>query len=298
MSIRRLLGDDIAPFLENHFQKLPYSQAGGGASLCELGSWDVLVSALASAAADAMVVRRNLRYEGPLPTTPEEAQDLVAQGYTLLVKKAEQHNEQLGELARGLSADFAAPVDIHIYCTPAEQYGFAWHYDAEEVFIVQTSGRKEYSLRKNTVNPWPLEETLPHDMQYEREIMPVFKCLLTAGDWLYIPSGYWHMGAASETAISLSIGVMPRSGIDLLDHFRRQAVESLLWRQRLPVLGTAAALDDDQLRALLLEMADQLSADFARSVTKKSFVDSLITHLRREMTKDECSNDEGSRKNE
>jgi 50S ribosomal protein L16 3-hydroxylase len=280
MSIRRLVGENTAPFIEQYYQKLPFSQAGGATALCELASWEVLAQALSKPDADAMVVRRNRRYEGALPSTPEEAQQLVAEGYTLLVKKAERHDERLAELARGLAADFAAPVDIHIYCTPAQQYGFSWHYDAEEVFIVQTTGSKEYSIRKNTVNPWPLEETLPADMHYEREIMPMLKCMLNAGDWLYLPSGYWHMGAATETAISLSIGVMPRTGVDLYDHFRSTAIDSLLWRQRLPVLGTAASLDEGQIRANVEQLAQQLAADFQRTVTSRRFLDSLLTSLR------------------
>jgi len=280
MSIHRLLGDNVAPFLNEHYQKLPYSQAGAAAELCELGSWDVLAKALSAPGAEAMVVRRNRRYEGPLPASADQARRLVDEGYTLLVMHAERHDERLAELARGFSADFAAPVNVHMYCTPAEQYGFAWHYDAEEVFIVQTTGRKEYSLRKNTVNPWPIEETLPADMQYEREIMPLLKCLLNAGDWLYIPSGYWHMGAASETAISLAIGVMPRTGIDLYDHARRHVLDSLLWRQRLPVLGKASQLSDDELRAAILQLAEQLGDDFKRMITGPAFLDRMVDALK------------------
>ena len=103
-------------------------------------------------------------------------------------------------VAAAFARDFAAEVNIHMYCTPGDQFGFGWHYDAEEVFIVQTTGRKLYSLRKNTVNPWPIEETLPADMRYEREITPLVRCELAAGDWLYVPSGYWHMGQSRETA--------------------------------------------------------------------------------------------------
>ena len=76
-------------------------------------------------------------------------------------------------------------------------------------------------------------------MRYEREIMPLVRCELAAGDWLYIPSGYWHMGQSRELALSLAIGVMPRTGIDVLDFVRPRVAGSLLWRQRLPVAGRA-----------------------------------------------------------
>jgi ribosomal protein L16 Arg81 hydroxylase len=281
MSIRRLLGDGAAAFIERFYTKLPHSQAGAAAGLCELGSWEVLAAALQSPQCESMVVRRNQRYEGPRPQSREEAQRLVAEGYTLLVKHAERHDERLAELARGFAADFAAEVNVHLYCTPAEQYGFAWHYDAEEVFIVQTAGSKEYSLRKNTVNPWPLEETLPADMKYEREIMPLMKCMLNAGDWLYIPSGYWHMGAASETAISLAIGVMPRTGVDLFDFLRPAVLDSLLWRQRLPVLGDARILDDAELQSAMQALAEQWGEDLRRMMTRPALLQAFIERMRR-----------------
>ena len=40
---------------------------------------------------------------------------------------------------------------VQLFVTPAETHGFSWHYDAEEVFIVQTAGVKDYLLRENTV---------------------------------------------------------------------------------------------------------------------------------------------------
>jgi ribosomal protein L16 Arg81 hydroxylase len=271
-----LLGDAVPSFIDQFYSKLPHSQAGAAAALCELGSWDILAKALSAPAPDIMVVRRNQRYDGPPLQTAADVQRLVADGYTLLVKHAERHDDYLAELARGFAADLAGEVNIHMYCTPADQYGFAWHYDAEEVFIVQTTGRKEYSLRKNTVNPWPLEETLPADMKYEREIMPMMKCQLAAGDWLYIPSGYWHMGAASETAISLAIGVMPRTGIDLLNVLRPRLLDSLLWRQRLPVLGAAKTLSDEQLQAILTELAQQLGDDVKRMLADPRFLKEFV----------------------
>src|SRR4051812_9790966 len=112
MSIRQLLGDQAAAFIEQFYMKLPHSQAGAAAGLCGLGSWDALVAVLQSPQSDSMVVRRNQRYEGPPPRNREDAERLVAEGYTLLVKHAERHDEHLARLASGFAADFAAEVNI------------------------------------------------------------------------------------------------------------------------------------------------------------------------------------------
>lgn len=279
MSVQRLLGERCGEFVSQYYQKLPFSQSGG-CDFCHLGQWPMLGEIFGQADADVMVVRQGQQRQGALPQSAEQAQRLCEEGYTILVRHAEKHDARLAELAAGFEADLAGGVNIHIYVTPAQQFGFGWHYDAEEVFILQTAGKKQYSLRKNTVNPWPLEETLPSDMQYEREIMPLMRCLLSAGDWLYIPSGYWHMAQAQETAISLAVGIMPPTAIDLYDFLRRRLVASLLWRQRLPTPGAASPLSGEQLREAYHELILQLAADLQKTLADESLPNALLEHFR------------------
>jgi ribosomal protein L16 Arg81 hydroxylase len=225
-----------------------------------------------------MLAERGRQRADAIPTSAEAAQSLVADGCTVLVRHAERHHAGLALLAADFEADFAAPVNIHMYVAPAGQFGFGWHYDAEDVFILQTSGGKEYSLRKNTVNPWPLEETLPDDMRYEREIMPLMRCGLSAGDWLYIPAGYWHMaqGVGGEPSISLAVGVMSRTGLSIYDQLRPRLLDSLLWRQRLPITGAAAPLSKEELRERYRELLGQLSADLVQLLERDDFLDELF----------------------
>lgn len=284
MNFQSLLGDlPLAQFVADYYQRLPYSSPGGARYLCDAGSWESLRGILSQQHADCLVCRQNERYPGPPPRSEDEARGLVDQGYTLLVRHAERHDERLARLAAKFVADFAAPVNVHMYATPAGQFGFGWHYDAEEVFIVQTAGRKEYLLRKNTVNPWPVEESLPSDMHYEREIMPLARCELTAGDWLYIPSGYWHKATSRELALSLAIGVQPRTGIHVLDLMRRKALESLLWRQRLPVAGRVAVLDEEKLHEAYREVVRTFARDLQTQLDDPRFVADLLAYLRTEM---------------
>jgi 50S ribosomal protein L16 3-hydroxylase len=130
------------------------------------------------------------------------------------------------------------------------------------------------------VNPWPLEESLPADMHYEREIMPLMKCELSAGDWLYIPSGYWHMGQSHETAISLAIGVQPHTAVEVFDFLRPQILESIFWRQRLPVAGAAAESCDDDLRQQYAALFKQLGPELAKYLSDPKFVDAFLVRIR------------------
>jgi ribosomal protein L16 Arg81 hydroxylase len=112
-------------------------------------------------------------------------------------------------------------------------------------------------------------------MRYEREIMPLSKCLLAAGDWLYIPHGYWHRATAHEAAYSLAVGVMNPTGLDLLDFLCVRLRDSIRWRQRLPVVGEALAGDDD----VFTQHADlfaELGADLARLLRDETLVRAWI----------------------
>jgi hypothetical protein len=259
---------------------------------------------LAESREDIFAVREGEWYRGPVPTDAAAARALERDGYTIFIRHAERHHPGLGELARAFEATFRGPVNIHVFVTPAGAPGFSWHYDAEDVFIIQTAGEKEYSLRKNTVNPWPLEETLPEDMQYEREQMPLMRVLMRAGDLLYIPCGYWHKAEAKggadgrnvkgsvpifseqkmgtdpgETAISLAVGVMSRSAIDVYDFLRARLVQSLVWRQRLPLAGGASTLSREELESTYRHLFQQLANDLAKTLADPRFVREFIDHL-------------------
>jgi ribosomal protein L16 Arg81 hydroxylase len=266
-------------FMDDHFHKLPIAMPGGAESYTDLCDWNLFGRILGEAEVDVMVCRDGEPYQGTLPANQDDAERLSRDGYTILVRHAEVHDARLRQLAESFSVDFAGQVNIHIYATPADHHGFSWHYDAEDVFILQTVGAKEYSLRKNTVHPWPLIETIPQNMRYERETMPMMQCLLRAGDWLYIPMGYWHMATAHQASLSLAIGVLSPSALDIYDFARQRLAESLVWRQRLSVDGAASTLGPQQRRDAMREVLGQLTRDLTDLYQSEAFLDALVEHF-------------------
>lgn len=281
MILDELLGTiPRATFREEHYLRLPFALSGGAAAFRSLATWDTITQLAGNADADVMIVRRGERWTGKIPVAPADARTLFAEGYTLLARHAERNDAplaELAELAARFRQEFAAPVDVHLYATPGNDHGFGWHYDAEDVFILQTEGSKEYSLRKNTVNPWPLVETLPRDMRYERELMPLMKCRLDAGDWLYIPNGYWHRAEALTDSISIAVGVLSPAWIDAVDFARREMLESIRWRQRLPPVSQEAATEAsvvEQYRSIFAEMGAELARMFADEGFVRAYLES------------------------
>jgi 50S ribosomal protein L16 3-hydroxylase len=263
MIIEDLLGTiPLSSFMRDHFLKLPLAVAGGCRSFTSFATRETLDRIVSDPTADSIISRQGVRWEG-CPSAGQVDQ-LLSEGYTIGIRRAQRHDPGLADLANRFCQDFQSKVDIHLYCTPASAPGFGWHYDAEDVFILQTQGSKEWSLRKNTVNPWPLVESLPQDMRYEREIMPLMRCALGTGDWLYIPAGYWHRTQAGEESISLSIGLLSPTGIDVFDFLRSRLLESLQWRCRLPTTGAASPLSADELHQAYCDRFRELGADLQR----------------------------------
>jgi ribosomal protein L16 Arg81 hydroxylase len=268
MNVETLLGDfGLARFVAEYLHRLPLALAGAAGGVKELGTWSVVGEILAGDSPDVMLVRGGERLDARRPGDEREARALSDAGYSIVVRHAERHHAGTAELARSFETAFCGPVDVQMFVTPPGRAGFTWHYDAEDVFILQAAGSKEYGLRKNTVNPWPLEETLPADMRYEREIMPLMTVNLAAGDLLYVPCGYWHRADASgstEAAISLAVGVMSRTGVDVFDFLRRRVVDSLLWRQRLPIVGEASPVSAEEVEAAYRELFARLGEDLRK----------------------------------
>ena len=267
MILTRLLGDTpLAEFMDRHLFRLPFARPGGAAAFVDLGTPEVLASILASKDPDVMVARQGRRGDGTGTPTFAQAEALRREGYTVLVRHAERSHPGIGALAEEFRAAFGAPVNVHLYRTPPGQSGFGWHYDVEEVFLLQTRGTKTYSLRKNSVHPWPLLETMPRDLGFEREVTPVMECALAAGDWLYIPAGTWHVAkAGAEDSITLAVGVMSPAAIAVYDFLRKRLLELPMWRQRLPVDGLAGG-GTEAVETDYRELFKNLGKDLARNL--------------------------------
>jgi ribosomal protein L16 Arg81 hydroxylase len=276
MAIAELLGEiPPAHFYQQYFLKLPFAYAAGCAHLLSLATRNRFLDVLSLPGADVVATTTTHAQRCSTPINENQLGLLLQAGATIGVRHAQRQDAKLAELAAGFAKDCNAVVDIHVYMTPASANGFGWHYDAEDVFILQTCGEKSWDLRKNTVNPWPLIETLPEDMEYEKEIMPLLSCKLAPGDWLYIPAGYWHRTRALTESLSLSVGIATRSGIDVLDFARGRLLNSLRWRQRImPVIPASSTADSDQaLAAQLSELAQDLAALLASPTIAHEFVE-------------------------
>lgn len=206
---RWLAGESLA----DYFQKAPLAKPAVARDAVPLLTWDTVARLVSnSPPPDMLIVRNGKLLTNAEPRSLREAQSLFAAGCSIVMRNLERHDEGLRTLAEAVASEIDGIVAIQSYATPKAFHSFGWHYDCEDVFIVQTAGTKEYLLRENTVNPAPRIDAMPRDMHYEKETSPMMACTLAAGDLLYVPSGWWHRARAMDDALSISIGVLtPRA---------------------------------------------------------------------------------------
>lgn len=202
----------LVEFQQNYLCKAPYAAPFVARRFVYSDFWPVLTEIFGRGHNDCW-----LPHQGRLPAEKElctgvlntaQAKAAFQQGRTVLVRHAEKAHKDMGNIWADFGKLFNAPIDIQLYCTPSGEEGFDWHYDIEDVFVLQSHGEKEFRLKLNTITARPLPAKLPKDLCFEKELSRTeTRCLLKAGDWLYIPAGYWHKARAIHSSFHISVGV-------------------------------------------------------------------------------------------
>ena len=277
--LQELLGAvPVGEFLQRNFAQLPFAMPDRAAPYQQQFTDADFAAMVEHAQAILRIVHNGRLVHDNAHMSWADAQTYYRRGHTLLVRHAERASAKLQSLAEEFAHFFHSPVDIQVYLTPDQSQAFGWHYDLEEVFIIQVQGCKEYTIRQNTLNPAPVWDTMPADLRYEDETSRVrMTCRLEAGDWLYIPSGWWHIAQTQAASIHLSIGLMPVTRLQLFAFLAHFLAPSPFWCERLLLVqheeaGTpdraVAEASDTQLWA---EMRAQLQTILAQEQTFQAF---------------------------
>lgn len=268
----KLLGAlPVDTFFSEHWGRKPWVGKGGAAELRSQGSWDVVRRLVETEACDLITPRDGTMRQGPRPRAFDEARALFDQGYSLVFRQPDRHDVGLASLGRTLARELFARLNLHVYATPKGHGSFGWHFDPEDVFILQTEGVKRYALRENTLVPSPVIDNVRTRHSAEDEQTPIETFDVAAGDWLYIPRGFWHTTEALEDALSISVGLLPPTPLDVLDFLRAELSQSPEWRQRFPPLGSASQIPDAERFDVAREIVGGIATQLSRSLTSPLF---------------------------
>ncbi|MCE2541522.1 MAG: hypothetical protein J4G16_14425 [Acidobacteria bacterium] len=160
-------------------------------------------------------------------------------GATVIFNQLHTRVPALARLCVALGQRFSSRVQTNVYLTPPDAQGFAPHWDTHDVFVLQISGTKRWSIYDTKVR-LPLtgqrfeSGTPPGDVSDEFELGP--------GSAVYLPRGLMHSARSTDqTSLHVTLGLT-----------------AFTWAEFLVESVTAAALGEESLRR-------NLPRDFARA---------------------------------
>ena len=174
--------------------------------------WDSLGRLLrAEPHPDILVVAGGKLMPDPAPRSLSELELLMRRGIGLCVRRSERHETTLSAFTSSVAARLGRYVHLQVFATPGRSHGFSWHYDPEDVLIIQTAGVKDYYFRENTVDRRVPDAAHADFSRFRLEKSPLQTARLIAGDCLYIPARWWHMAHCVEDSLSMSLGLWESS---------------------------------------------------------------------------------------
>ena len=180
----------------------------------------------------------------------------LREGATLVLDAVDELSEPVEELAKGLELLFRERVQVNLYAGWQTSRGFDLHWDDHDVFILQVTGRKRWSVYGQT-RPSPLVNDI--EKAQKPEHAPLWEGTLEDGDLLYIPRGWWHVAEPlAEPTLHLTVGVHKRTGLDLLRWLSEALRACETFRRDLPRLASVSerAAHAARLREELLAACD------------------------------------------
>ena len=162
------------------------------------------------------------------------------QGATLVLGRFETLCDGASALFKSIQAATRAPCGGVLYYSQKGHAGFRPHFDIMDVFVIQFSGEKLWTIYEGQFeNPMlkPGFNSMSFSREHHQKNMGAIEAeiMLTPGDVLYIPRGKYHAALAkSDSCLHVSFGVEPARGLDYLQSLIDTIPNDPLFREDIP----------------------------------------------------------------
>lgn len=138
----------------------------------------------------------------------ERLYSMVAAGATIVVNRIELVSPQVRQICMDVGKFIGAQTTANAYACMGEDAATNPHWDTHDVFVVQFGGRKHWRIYEPTV-PLPISSQTSNDKKEHLPETPVLDEILSAGDILYVPRGWWHrvVPVKGRDTLHLAVGI-------------------------------------------------------------------------------------------
>ena len=196
-------------------------------------------------------------------------------GATVIFNQLHKRVPTLARLCVALGRRFSSRVQTNVYLTPPEAQGFAPHWDTHDVFVLQISGAKRWSIYDTRVR-LPLRGqrfergTPPGDVSDEFELGP--------GSAVYLPRGLMHSARSTgEASLHVTLGLTAFTWAEfLVESVTAAALEEESLRRNLPRGFAREGFSGAERERLLREKLALVQSRFDPQVVWRRFTDEVL----------------------
>ena len=196
-------------------------------------------------------------------------------GATVIFNHLHTRVPTLARLCVALGRRFSSRVQTNVYLTPPDAQGFAPHWDTHDVFVLQVSGTKRWSIYDTRVR-LPLRGqrfergTPPGDVSDEFELGP--------GSALYLPRGLMHSARSTdEASLHVTLGLTAFTWAEfLVESVTAAALEDVSLRRNLPREFAREGFPAAERERLFAEKLAFVQSRFDPEVVWRRFTDEVL----------------------
>ena len=281
----------LEEFVERHLFREPVVIPGPTEKFSRFFSWDSLNRILSHQRLDPQQVKLqrlgapakelqffdsvvNLLGETVQRVNPERLYQRLQEGSTLVIDLLDDMDPRVGALCDDISARFSATSSrTNLYASFGHSPGFNTHWDGRDVYALQVEGEKHWRVY-SPERRYPL--TGDHDPTARPQEL-WWEGVLSKGDLLYIPRGWWHeVIALDEPTLHVTISSTPMTGVDFVNWIGKRLRESELARMDLPrfASGDSVAAFEKELKETIHQFVDNASVEAYLDETRANLIGS------------------------
>jgi hypothetical protein len=208
------------------------------------------------------------------------AYQLFHSGATISLSQLQERVPSLAALCRSAEHTFSSHFQTNIYLSPRNAQGFKTHYDSHDVFVLQVSGSKHWTLY-DTLIELPL-----HGQGFKPEQhtagAPTRELTLHAGDVFYCPRGLFHSARATdEVSLHITLGVMGKTWADVMvEAISEACLAAPEFRTNLPAGFANPGFDTRKAEATFKALIETFARNARLAPILERFAESFVTSRR------------------
>lgn len=208
------------------------------------------------------------------------AYQLFATGATISLSQLHERVAPLAGLCRAIEKTFSSHFQTNVYLSPPNAQGFKTHFDSHDVFVLQVSGSKLWTLYDTGI-VLPLRGQA-FDPEKHTPGPPTREFTLHAGDLLYCPRGLYHSACSTdETSLHITLGLVGKTWADVvIEAVSAACLASPAFRANLPVGFANAEYDSRQAAATFRALLDTVAREAQLAPILQRLSEDFVTSRR------------------